>query len=138
VKEASVTAEGKQVSAIGPGFLILLGVKKGDTREAAVNLAVKAAALRIFNDAAGKMSRSLADIQGAVLVVSEMTLYGDCSKGRRPSFDEVAPGSEAQPLYEAFVEALRTAGLTTQTGVFGARMDVSLVNDGPVTFLLES
>lgn len=138
VKEASVAVEGRTVAAIGRGFLVLLGIRKGDSPEAASALAGKVAGLRVFSDEAGKMSRSLSDVGGAVLVVSQMTLYGDCSKGRRPSFDDVARGEEAQPLYEAFVRELRSAGLRADTGVFGAMMDVSLVNDGPVTFLLET
>ena len=117
---------------------MLLGARKGDTPEAAEALAAKVAALRIFNDEAGKMGKSLADVGGQVLVVSQMTLYGDCSKGRRPSFDAVAGGEEARPLYERFVAALRAAVPKVETGEFGAMMDVSLVNDGPVTFLLEA
>lgn len=138
VKEAAVTVGGERVASVGTGFLVLLGIRKGDSVEAAENLAAKVAGLRVFNDAAGKMGLSLADVNGAVLVVSQMTLYGDCSKGRRPSFDGVARGAEAQPLYEAFVARLKGHGLAVDTGVFGAMMDVSLVNDGPVTFLLEA
>ena len=137
VRGASVAVGGKTVASIGAGFLVLLGVRKGDTVEAGAALAAKVSGLRAFGDANGKMSRSLSDVGGAVLVVSQMTLYGDCSKGRRPSFDEVAGGAEAHPLYEAFVADLRAAGLTVETGVFGGMMDVSLVNDGPVTFMLE-
>ena len=137
VRESSVSVEGKEVARIGPGMTVLLGIKKGDSPEMAKALATRTAGLRIFRDDADKMNRSLADIGGAVLVVSQMTLYGDCSRGRRPSFEEVAPGAEAQPLYELFVETLKAAGIPVQTGVFGAMMDVSLVNDGPVTFLVE-
>jgi D-tyrosyl-tRNA(Tyr) deacylase len=137
VREASVTVDGVKVAAIGPGFLVLLGIRKGDTPEVAAALAGRTAALRIFSDPAGKMSLALADVGGAVLVVSQMTLYGDCTKGRRPSFDAVAPGVEAKPLYEAFVAGLAAAGIAVETGVFGAMMDVALVNDGPVTFMLE-
>ena len=135
---ASVTVDGARVAAIGPGLLVLLGVRKGDTAAMAGALAARTAVLRIFRDDAGKMGRALADVGGAVLVVSQMTLYGDTSRGRRPSFDEVAPGPESRPLYEAYVAALRQAGLPVETGVFGAMMDVALVNDGPVTFLLEA
>jgi len=125
------------VAAIGTGFLVLLGIRKGDTAQAAETLAGRTAVLRIFSDAAGKMSLALADVGGSILVVSQMTLYGDLTKGRRPAFDSVAPGAEARPLYEAFVAALRAAGVRVETGVFGAMMDVALVNDGPVTFMLE-
>ena len=138
VKESSVSVDGKEVSRIGAGMMVLLGVKKGDTPEMAKALATRTSGLRIFRDEADKMNKSLSDIGGAVLVVSQMTLYGDCSRGRRPSFEEVAPGAEAQPLYELFVETLKAAGIPVQTGVFGAMMDVHLVNDGPVTFLVES
>jgi len=126
------------VARIGPGLLVLLGVRKGDTAAAAEALAGRTAVLGIFRDEAGKMGKALADVGGAVLVVSQMTLYGDTTKGRRPSFDDVAPGPESRPLYEAYVAALKAAGLPVSTGVFGAMMDVHLVNDGPVTFLLEA
>jgi len=137
VREASVAVGDGDVGRIGKGYLVLLGIRKGDTPEAAAALARKVAELRIFNDEAGKMSRSLADVGGSVLVVSQMTLYGDVSKGRRPSFDAVAPGAEAEPLYEAFLAGLRAAGCPLETGRFGAMMDVALVNEGPVTFMLE-
>lgn len=130
--------DGAVTGKIGRGFMVLVGARKGDTREAAHALATKVAGFRVFNDEAGKMSRSLADVGGAVLAVSQMTLYGDASKGRRPSFDQVAPGPEAEPLYEAFLAALRATGVEVSTGVFGADMAVALVNDGPVTFLLEA
>lgn len=126
------------MAGIGPGLLVLLGVRKGDTPELAGPLAARTAGLRIFRDEAGKMGKALADVGGAVLVVSQMTLYGDVSKGRRPSFDAVAPGPESRPVYEAYVAALRAAGLPVETGVFGAMMHVALVNDGPVTFMLET
>jgi len=138
VREASVTVDGESVAGIGRGFLVLLGIRKGDTREAAGALARRVAELRVFPDEAGKMGRSLADVGGAVLVVSQMTLYGDVSKGRRPSFDAVARGPEAEPLYEGFVANLEAAGIPVETGRFGAMMDVRLVNDGPVTFMLEA
>jgi len=137
VRESSVSVEGKEIARIGRGMMVLLGVRKGDSPEMAESLAAKTAGLRIFRDDGGKMNKSLSDIGGAVLVVSQMTLYGDCSKGRRPSFEDVAPGPEAKPLYELFVETLRATGITVETGVFGAMMDVHLVNDGPVTFLVE-
>lgn len=138
VSEASVQADGDTVASIGKGFVVLLGVRKGDLPESADFLAQKVAGLRIFADAEGKMSLALADVGGEVLVVSQMTLYGDCSKGRRPSFDAVAAGPEARPLYEAFVERLKAAGIRVQTGIFGAMQTVQLANDGPVTFMLEA
>ena len=138
VTSASVTVDGGRVAEIGTGFLVLLGVRKGDTAVAAEALAARTVGLRVFRDEAGKMGKALADVGGAVLVVSQMTLYGDVSKGRRPSFDEVAPGPESRPLYEAYVAALRSANVPISTGVFGAMMDVALVNDGPVTFMLEA
>ncbi len=137
VKEASVAVAGEKVASIGQGYLLLLGIRKGESPEAAPSLARKVAELRVFADEEGKMGKSLADVGGAVLVVSQMTLYGDVSKGRRPSFDAVAGGKEAEPVYEAFVAALRASGVPVQTGRFGAMMDVALVNDGPVTFMLE-
>jgi D-tyrosyl-tRNA(Tyr) deacylase len=137
VREASVSVDGKEVGRIGVGTMVLLGVRKGDSSEAAKALAGKVAGMRIFRDDVGKMNRSLSEAGGAMLVVSQMTLYGDCSKGRRPSFDSVAPGPEAKPLYELFVETLKGLGVPVETGVFGAMMDVFLVNDGPVTFLVE-
>lgn len=130
--------DGAEVAKIGTGFLVLLGVRKGDTPAMAGALAGRTAVLRIFRDEAGKMGKALADVGGAVLVVSQMTLYGDTTRGRRPSFDEVAPGPESRPLYEAYVATLKAAGLPVVTGVFGAMMHVSLVNDGPVTFLLDA
>jgi len=137
VTSAAVAVDGAEVARIRSGFLVLLGVRKGDTLAMAEALAGRTAVLRIFRDEAGKMGKALADVGGAVLVVSQMTLYGDTTKGRRPSFDDVAPGPESRPLYEAYVAALKAAGLPVLTGVFGAMMDVQLVNDGPVTFLLE-
>lgn len=132
-----MSVDGREVSAIGPGFLVLLGVRRGDTAESAQALGRKVAALRIMRDAEGKMNRGLAETGGRVLVVSQMTLYGDTKKGNRPSFDEAAPGAEAEPLYNLFVETLKACGVETATGVFGGMMDVRLVNDGPVTFMLE-
>lgn len=126
------------MASIGPGLLVLLGVTHEDTREGADYLVEKTAHLRIFADDAGKMNRGVKDVGGAILVVSQFTLYGDCRKGRRPSFDAAAPPEHAQDLYEYFVERLRTHNLQVETGVFQATMQVSLVNDGPVTFILES
>lgn len=138
VSQARVEVEGETVAAIGPGFLVLLGIKRGDTTAQAAQLAKKVAALRIMEDAEGRLNLSLRDCGGEALVVSQFTLYADASHGRRPSFTEAAPGSEAEPLYQAFVDYLRREGVPVATGRFGARMKVALVNDGPVTLLLES
>ena len=138
VSGAKVTVGGEIVGSIGRGVLVLLGVGKADTAADAEYLAEKTAGLRIFNDAAEKMNCALADVGGAVLVVSQFTLYGDCRKGRRPSFDEAAPPEQANTLYEHYVELLRDRGLAVETGVFQAMMEVELVNDGPVTLLLDS
>jgi D-aminoacyl-tRNA deacylase len=137
VSQARVRAEGSVVGEIGPGLLVLLGVARPDTTADAEFLAAKILHLRVFPDEAGKMNRSLLDAGGALLVVSQFTLYGDCRKGRRPSFDAAAPAEQARALYEHFVEAARRSGLRVETGVIQAHMDVSLVNDGPVTLLLE-
>ncbi len=138
VTSARVEVDGRVTGEIGGGLLVLLGVAKPDTREDAEFLADKIVNLRIFSDEAGKMNRSVAESGGALLMVSQFTLYGDCRKGRRPSFDAAAPAEQARALYEAFVEAARAKGLTVETGVFQAHMSVSLVNDGPVTLLVES
>lgn len=138
VAEASVTVDGNVVGAIGHGFLILVGVGKGDRDVDAASLAEKMANLRVFSDEAGKMNRSLLEIGGAALVVSQFTLYGDCRKGRRPSFDDAAPPGEAKRLYEYLVAKLKLLGIHVETGLFQATMAVTLVNDGPVTFVLES
>jgi D-tyrosyl-tRNA(Tyr) deacylase len=138
VSRAAVVIDGETVGAIERGLLVLLGVAPTDTPEDARWLAAKVAGLRIFNDEAGKMNQSVADVGGAVLVVSQFTLYGDCRKGRRPSFIGAAAPEVAVPLYEAFVNGLRALGLPTATGRFGAMMQVELVNDGPVTLLLET
>lgn len=138
VKRASVDVAGATVGSIGPGLLVLLGVTHTDTPQDAASLVEKTAHLRIFADDAGKMNRSVIDVGGGILVVSQFTLYGDCRKGRRPSFDAAAPPEQAQSLYEYFVERLKTHNLTVATGIFQASMQVSLVNDGPVTFILES
>ncbi|MHB0875136.1 MAG: D-aminoacyl-tRNA deacylase [Anaerolineae bacterium] len=137
VTAASVAVDGTEVGAIGPGLLALVGVRQGDGLEQSAWLAEKVANLRVFEDADGKMNRSVLDSGGEVLVVSQFTLYGDARKGRRPSFTEAAPPEVAEPLIEDFVRALGAAGVPTQTGTFRAHMLVSLTNDGPVTILLE-
>jgi D-tyrosyl-tRNA(Tyr) deacylase len=138
VCEASVTVESQIVGEIGPGILVLLGVGKGDSEGDAITLAEKLLQLRIFADAQDKMNLSIQDTKGAILVVSQFTLYGDCRKGRRPGFDDAAPPDLAKTLYEFFVTQLRKSGLKVETGVFAARMDVRLLNDGPVTFILDT
>lgn len=138
VSRASVLIHGETVGQIDRGLLILLGVERADTAADLAWLADKALALRIFNDANGKMNLSLADVGGAALVVSQFTLFADCRKGRRPSFIEAAPPEIAIPLYEAFVNAVRAGGIPVATGRFGAMMQVELTNDGPVTLILDS
>jgi D-aminoacyl-tRNA deacylase len=136
VTRASVRVQEEVVGEIGPGLCILLGVARGDGPEEAARLAGKVARLRIFEDGGGRFDRSLLDVGGAALVVSQFTLLADCSKGNRPSFGEAAPPEDAEPLYEAFCAELRTLGVAVETGVFGARMEVELVNDGPVTLVV--
>ncbi len=138
VRRAAVVIDGETVAAIDGGLLVLLGVMTTDTADEVDRLADKIANLRIFNDEAGKMNRSVADVGGSLLVVSQFTLYGDCRKGRRPSFIAAAQPDLAVPLYEAFVNVLRSVGLPVQTGRFGAMMQVELVNDGPVTIILDT
>ncbi len=139
VRNASVAVAGETVGAIGQGLLILLGVARGDTAEDARFVAVKCAGLRVFDDDEGRMNRSLLDIGGAALAVSQFTLYGDASHGRRPSYDRAAPPGEAGAPYNVLVEELRRAGVKeVATGRFRTEMMVSLVNDGPVTILVES
>jgi len=138
VGAASVEVDAKTAGKIGKGILVLLGVEKGDKERDAAWLAEKIANLRIFEDENGKMNLSVREIGGELLAVSQFTLAGNCAKGRRPSFDSAAPPEEANRLYEFFVERLRELGLPVETGVFQAMMQVSLVNDGPVTFILES
>jgi D-aminoacyl-tRNA deacylase len=133
VSEAAVSVEGVEVARIGAGLLVLLGVKNGDGTDQADRMAGKLSRLRIFDDSEGRMNLSVADVGGEVLCVSQFTLYGDSRKGNRPSFVEAAPPEQAEPLYERVREALGAQG-----GVFGARMRVSLVNDGPVTILVEA
>ena len=138
VSRARVTVEGEVVGQIGLGLLVLLGVGEGDDEGAAEYLAEKTVGLRVFEDDAGKMNRSVAEAGGAVLVVSQFTLYGDVRKGKRPSFDRAAKPEAANRLYEHFVQRVRAAGVQCETGRFQAMMDVELVNDGPVTILLDS
>ena len=137
-KRAEVRVGGEVVGRIGTGLVVLLGVGKSDTEAAGTSLAEKIANLRVFDDEQGKMNRSLLETGGQVLCVSQFTLYGDCRKGRRPSYDQAAPPEQAVLLYEAFVAALRNLGIPTETGRFRAMMELELVNDGPVTLLLDS
>lgn len=137
VSEASVRVEGAVVGEIRRGLLALFGAETGDTEALAEEAARKVAGLRVFEDADGKMNLALADVGGSVLAVSQFTLAADLSRGRRPGFDRALPGPQARPLYERFVAALRGQGIAVETGTFGATMDVSLVNQGPATFLLE-
>lgn len=137
VERATVTVGQEEVAGISRGILVLLGVEKGDDEARAEWLAEKIAGLRIFSDAEGKMNRSVADVGGELLVVSQFTLAGNCTKGKRPSFDTAAPPDQGKRLYEYFAGSVRALGLPVQTGVFQADMQVHLVNDGPVTFILE-
>jgi D-aminoacyl-tRNA deacylase len=138
VCRARVTADGSVTGEIAMGLLILLGVGRDDTSAVATSLAEKISNLRIFEDEAGKMNRSLLEVKGSALVVSQFTLYGDARGQRRPSFVAAAPPEQAKNVYEEFTEALRRLGTTVATGVFGAMMSVELVNEGPVTILLDS
>jgi D-aminoacyl-tRNA deacylase len=138
VTSASVTVDGRIAGEIRAGLLVLLGVSRTDNTESAAYLAEKIANLRIFSDEAGKMNLSLIDIGGSALVVSQFTLYGDTRGGRRPSFLQAAPPEEASRFYEEFVQLMRALGVAVETGVFQAQMRVELVNDGPVTILLDS
>jgi D-tyrosyl-tRNA(Tyr) deacylase len=138
VKSASVKVEGKLVSEIGAGVLIFLGIAHEDTATEIEYIANKIANLRIFEDKEGKMNRSLLEMGGAALVVSQFTLYGDCRKGRRPSFIKAARPEQANALYEQFIAVLEQQNIPTQGGTFQAMMDVELINDGPVTILLDS
>jgi D-aminoacyl-tRNA deacylase len=137
VSQARVEVGGEVAGAIGRGFAVLLGVREDDTEADAVWLANKVAGLRLFEDREGKMNLALADVGGSLLVVSQFTLYGDASRGRRPSFSHAARPEVAEPLVEVFVATLREAGLEVATGVFGAMMEVVIHNDGPVTLLVE-
>ena len=138
VTEARVSADGRIVAEIAGALCILLGVARGDAAEAAGRLAGKLARLRVFADDAGRFDRSVLDVGGSALVVSQFTLLADTAKGNRPSFSEAAPPEEAEPLYERFCEALTALGVPVARGVFGAKMAVELVNDGPVTVILDS
>lgn len=137
VKSASVTVDNRQVSAINNGLLVFLGVEKNDTSQQADYLAKKTAHLRIFEDQNQKMNLSVMDIKGQILVVSQFTLAGDTSRGNRPGFDNAAAPDTAKALYQYFSEQLKTYGIDVQNGIFQADMKVSLINDGPVTFMLE-
>lgn len=138
VTRASVEVEGKIVGRIGHGLLVLLGVAKGDEARDLLYVVEKLRTLRIFADEQGKMNRSLSEVGGAILLTSQFTLLGDTTKGRRPGFDHAAPPDEARILYEQAAGRLRSAGVQVETGVFGAHMQVELLNDRPVTFLLDS
>lgn len=138
VREARVEVDGAVTGQIGQGLMILLGVSKEDTAAQAEWLVSKIVGLRIFEDEAGKMNRSVEDIRGGLLIVSQFTLYGDTRKGKRPSFDQAAPAETARSLYERFLELARGTGLEVGTGVFQAEMQVHLINDGPVTLICET
>ncbi len=138
VKRASVTIDGKVKSQIGKGLLILLGIHENDTEDDAVYLAKKCSGMRIFEDENGKMNLAPADVGAEFLIISNFTLYGDCKKGYRPSFTAAARPEKAVPLYEKFIELMRESSLICRTGEFGADMAVELINDGPITIVLES
>lgn len=138
VSEASVKVDGEVTGSIGRGIVVLLGIGPKDTEKQVDWLAEKIVTLRIFPDDAGKMNLSLIDIAGELLIISQFTLYGDCQKGRRPSFIGAAPPAIAEPLYEAVLRSCRLLGIKTEAGRFGADMKVSLTNDGPVTLILET
>ena len=138
VSRASVQVDGQEIGEIAHGLVALLGVAEGDKVEDAEYLAQKVVELRVFEDDAGKMNRSLSDVGGSVLAISQFTLLADCRKGRRPSFTDAARPEEAQPLFEHFVAVVRSRGIPVETGRFAAHMQVELVNDGPVTLLLDS
>lgn len=138
VKESSVTIDQEIVARINTGLLVLLGVNRQDVEIDADQLAAKISQLRIFEDVHGKMNRSLIDIGGEMLIVSQFTLYGDCRKGRRPSFITAAPPDQAERLYKRFISKVKGMGVPVETGRFGAKMTVSLVNDGPVTLIVET
>ncbi|HHY95094.1 MAG TPA: D-tyrosyl-tRNA(Tyr) deacylase [Firmicutes bacterium] len=138
VSWARVSAAGREVARTGPGFLVLVGVGRGDTPADVAYLAEKVAGLRICEDARGKMNLAVTEVSGEILAVSQFTLYADCRKGRRPSFTEAAPPEEARALFGDFVERLRGRGLRVLTGAFGEHMLVELANDGPVTIVLDS
>lgn len=137
VKRASVTINDKLYSKINKGILALVGIEKGDTIEQIQKMAKKISGLRIFSDENDKMNLSILDVQGEMLIVSQFTLCGDCKKGTRPSFDKSAAPNVANELYEIFIKEIKNYGIKTGTGKFGAMMDIELINDGPVTFMLE-
>ncbi|WP_040211504.1 D-aminoacyl-tRNA deacylase [Clostridium polynesiense] len=138
VKESKVLVGGEVKGSIGQGLNVLLGVAKGDSEEDIKYLKDKIINLRIFEDNEGKMNLSLKDVKGELLIISQFTLYGDCRKGRRPNFMNALGGEEAKKLYEIFIESCKSEGIKVETGVFGAEMDVFILNDGPVTVILES
>lgn len=138
VTRAHVEIAGQTVGSISVGLVVLVGVTHSDREADAQYLADKVIQLRIFPDEAGRMNRSLLDAQGALLVVSQFTLYGDCRKGRRPSFDDAARPEQARVLYDYFIQCLKSRNVAVETGVFQAEMEIHLINDGPVTFILES
>ena len=138
VSQASVSVDGEQVASIGPGLLLLAGVAEGDDEAEARRMAVKCAEMRIFADAEGRFNLSVTEVGGEALVVSQFTLLADVRRGRRPSFAAAAAPDVAAPMVEAFVRALQEAGVAVQTGRFGAKMEVELVNDGPVTIVMDS
>jgi D-aminoacyl-tRNA deacylase len=137
VKGAWVDVDSRRVGSIGPGSLVLLGVAKGDSEDKCRILADKILNLRVFDDQDGRMNMSILEVKGSLLVVSQFTLFGDCRKGRRPSYSEAAPPDTARDLYEIFVEECRRSGLAVATGVFQSHMQVGLINDGPVTLIVE-
>ncbi|MBP6322844.1 MAG: D-tyrosyl-tRNA(Tyr) deacylase [Fusobacteriaceae bacterium] len=138
VKHSSVAVDGNIVGKINEGLLILLGIKNGDTEKDVTWLANKVVSLRIFEDENGKMNKELKEINGSILLISQFTLYGDCVKGKRPSFIEAAKPEIAIPLYEKFIDTLKNQGINVETGIFGADMKVELLNDGPVTLVIDS
>lgn len=138
VSKAQVSIEGDVKGVIGKGLVILLGIRREDTTKELQWLVDKVVHLRIFEDESGKMNKSLTDIGGEMLIVSQFTLYGDCRKGRRPGFSTAAPPAIAEPLYQLFIEEVKAKGITVATGTFQAEMQVELINDGPVTLLLDS
>ena len=138
VTRSKVVVDGEIVGSIGKGLNVLLGISKDDTMEDIPYLKDKIINLRIFEDEEGKMNRSLLDVGGEILLISQFTLYGDCRKGRRPNFMDALGGDEAKKIYDEFVKSLKETGIKVETGIFGAHMDVSIENDGPVTLIVES
>lgn len=138
VRSARVSVDGTEVGSIGAGMLVLLAASVGDGPEQVEWMAEKLCGLRIYPDEAGKMNLSLAQVRGKMLVVSQFTLYGDCRKGKRPSYSGAAPPEQAKPLYESFIETVKNKGIAVEGGIFGAMMQVELVNDGPVTLIVDS